>query len=273
MPNFSILLPSSDKQLAGGNPLAPDMFDYRTSNTFNYFNELNQDRRALITALHAAIENPDIDTEALLAPGKGEDLDTLIQVVQNIYSAPLMSTLERYGPGTLYQTADFTSLPTGAQRRLLEEGIIFSGLFGILRPDDLIPEYRLPVGSVLPEIGKPTDYWRNAVSAKLNETLKGQFVWNMLPPEFEAVWDDDHSYDAMVRLVYARRDGENVIPVKTNPLSLHGKVVSLIVQETMESLDETFWEWKHPSGYRPNESLSSYDEETKTHTVMMVKRR
>ena len=33
---------------AGGNPFAPDMFDYRTSNTFNYFSELNRDRRGLI---------------------------------------------------------------------------------------------------------------------------------------------------------------------------------------------------------------------------------
>ncbi|TDI73741.1 MAG: peroxide stress protein YaaA, partial [Bacteroidetes bacterium] len=66
MPNFSILLPSSDKQISGGNPLAPDMFDYRTSNTFNYFSDLNQDRRALIAALHGALENTDVDKEALL---------------------------------------------------------------------------------------------------------------------------------------------------------------------------------------------------------------
>ncbi len=272
MPNFSILLPSSDKQISGGNPLAPDMFDYRTSNTFNYFSDLNQDRRALITALHGALENADVDKEALLGVS-GDNLEAVIAANTDIYSAPLMSALERYGPGVLYQTADFTSLPTGAQRRLLEEAIIFSGLFGLLRPDDLIPEYCLPVSATLPEIGNSSDYWRKAVSEKLNQTLKGRFVWNMLPEEYEAVWDNDFSYDAMVRLVFAKRDGEDVIPVKTNTLPLFGKVVSLIVQETLESLDEVFWEWKHPSGYKPIESLSSYDEETKTHTIMMVKRR
>ena len=118
MPNFSILLPSSDKQVTGGNPLAPDMFDYRTSNTFNYFNSLNQDRRALINALQAALDNPDVDNGALLGAADGE-LEQLVATDKNILTAPLMSALERYSPGVLYQAADFSSLPTGAQRRLL----------------------------------------------------------------------------------------------------------------------------------------------------------
>jgi len=151
MPNFSILLPSSENQQSGGNPLAPDMFDYRTSNTFNYFHDLNQDRRALINALHEAL-NGDESSAADILGKKGDALDALVQTNKEIYSAPLMSALERYNSGVLYQSMDFSGLPTGAQRRLLEEGIVFSGLFGLLRPDDLIPEYFLPMHAEIPEI-------------------------------------------------------------------------------------------------------------------------
>ncbi len=271
MPNFSILLPSSDNQQTGGNPLAPDMFDYRTSNTFNYFHELNQDRRALIDALHAALSGDDTGAEAILGK-KGQGLDAMVQINNGIYSAPLMSALERYDPGVLYQSMDFRGLPTGAQRRLLEEGIVFSGLFGLLRPDDLIPEYHLPIDAEIPEIGRVSDYWKDDLSKQLNETLADRFVWNLLPEQHETAWSDDHSYKAMVRLVFARRKGDEVVPITTDVLSLYGKVVCLVVEETLEDL-EFFWEWKHPGGYRPDESLSSYDDETKTHTIMMVKRR
>ena len=48
-----------------------------------------------------------------------------------------MSALDRFSPGIMYEAMNFQALPTGAQRRLLENGIIFSGLFGLLRPDDL----------------------------------------------------------------------------------------------------------------------------------------
>ena len=57
MANFSILLSPSAEKTSGGNPFAPDMFDYRSSNTFNYFHELNPERRQLINLLQDAIES------------------------------------------------------------------------------------------------------------------------------------------------------------------------------------------------------------------------
>lgn len=271
MPNFSILLPSSDKQVSGGNPLAPDMFDYRTSNTFNYFHVLHQDRRALIDALGVALDHDGFDAGAVLGE-KGDALVDLIKTNRSIYSAPLMSALQRYHPGVLYQSIDFSSLPTGAQRRLLEDGIIISGVFGLLRPDDMIPEYRLAMDADLPELGRVSDFWRETLSANLNEALSGKFVWNLLPESYESSWNDDQSYEAMVRIVFAKRKGDDIVPITTDVLPLYGKIVCFIVEETLEDL-ELFWEWKHPSGYKPDESLSSYDEETKTHTIMMIKRR
>ena len=66
MPNFAILLAPSDGKQEGGNPFAPDMFDYRSSNTFNYFNELNPSRRELIGALHRL--GHVLDTQARVVP-------------------------------------------------------------------------------------------------------------------------------------------------------------------------------------------------------------
>ena len=42
------------------------MFDYRSSNTFNYFNQLNPERRAPIDALQAQIKAADGATERLV---------------------------------------------------------------------------------------------------------------------------------------------------------------------------------------------------------------
>jgi len=150
MASFTILLPASEGKQPGGNPYAPDMFDYRASNTFNYFSDLNPDRRTLIDALHEAIEQGE-GLEKLFGI-KGDYLKQAIEANLKIYNSPLMAALDRYSPGVLYQAMDFASLPTGAQRRLLEHGIIFSGLFGLLRPDDLIPNYRLRMDASLPGI-------------------------------------------------------------------------------------------------------------------------
>ena len=150
------------------------MFDYRTSNTFNYFHQLNPQRRQLIEQLQSVVKSGEHDLEALFGV-KDKALAAAIEANLNIYKAPLISALDRYAPGVMYQAMDFPGLPTGAQRRLLEEGIILSGLFGILRPDDLIPMYKLKMDANLPGIGKISQFWKKSLSEALNETLTDRF--------------------------------------------------------------------------------------------------
>ncbi len=45
---------------------------------------------------------------------------------------------------------------------------ISSALWGLVRPDDLIPAYRLSAGVTLPDVGRLSAAWRGEVSAVLN---------------------------------------------------------------------------------------------------------
>ncbi len=222
------------------------MFDYRTPNTFNYFNELNVERRKIIGAVQKAIEAGG-NLEELFA-ANGEYLAQAISLNREIYDAPLMAALDRFSPGVMYEAMDFPGLPTGAQRRLLESGVIFSGLFGLLRPDDLIPDHRLSIESEVPNIGALTDFWRPVVSPALNRTIADAFVWDMLPDSHLAAWEDDHSYAQIVRVkFYDEKNGTRKEP-GANVAPLRGKLVNFIVRESLEEL-EPLLEWTHPDGY------------------------
>lgn len=268
MPEFTILLPPAEGKKQGGNPFAPDMFDYRSSNTFNYFNELNPERRTLINVLQQTIEEGN-DLESIFGV-KGEALEEAIKVNSEIYDAPLMSALDRYSPGVMYQAMDFAGLPTGAQRRLLENGIIFSGLFGLLRPDDLIPNYRLRMDATLPEIGKVSSYWRPHLSEVLNRNLEGRFVWNLLPNIHREAWEDQKTYEKIVDVrFYQYLNGERQ-SVTHGVKPLRGQLVNFIVRESVESL-EPLLEWEHPAGYRYDEAESKFDEEEKYALVVFTR--
>ena len=270
MPNFVVLLPPSNNKQPGGNPFAPDMFDYRTSNTFNYFSNLNSKRRTLIDALQSAIDEAD-DPDELFPELEGFELEEAVRVNEEIYDAPLMSALDRYSPGALYSATDFADLPTGAQRRMLENGVIFSGLFGLLRPDDLVPNYHLRMDGTLPDIGDVGAFWRPHLSPALNETLDGRFVWDFLPEELRAVWNNEHSYDERVRVRFIEEDesGERTEPEGEDLLQVQGQFVNHIVRETLEDLEDTE-EWSLIAGFKLDEEASSYDEDTQTHTLQMV---
>ena len=271
MPNFAILLPPAEGKKRGGNPFAPDMFDYRSSDTFNYFNALNPERRKLIDAVQHIVETSDEDTLQEIFGVKGNHLEDAIQFNRDVYAAPLMSALDRYSLGVMFKAMDFAGLPTGAQRRLLENGVIFSGLFGLLRPDDLIPNYRLRIDATLPEIGKVSKYWKPHLSALLNETLQGRFVWDLLPSVHREAWDDDHSYEQLVQVkFFVDEDGERKA-VSHNVKPLRGQLVNFIVRETVEELEPIFG-WEHPAGFRYDEAASTFDEDTKTGVIAMVKK-
>ena len=271
MPNFAILLAPAEGKKPGGNPFAPDMFDYRSSDTFNYFNELNPERRTLIDTLQEVIETQDEQALQNLFGVKGEYLEEAIKADQAIYSAPLMSALDRYSLGVMYKAMDFAGLPTGAQRRLLENGVIFSGLFGLLRPDDLIPNYRLRMDASLPGLGRITQYWKPHVSRLLNQTLEGRFVWDLLPGVHREAWDDDHSYEQLVRVKFFVEDGGERKAVSHNIKPLRGQLVNFIVRETAEELEPLFG-WEHPAGFRYDEATSTFDETTKTGIIAMIKK-
>ena len=268
MSKISILLPPSEAKNPGGNPFAPDMFDYRSSSTFNYFSDLNPERRKLITVLQETIEKGE-NLESIFGV-KGDNLNEAIESNLAIFKAPLMSALDRYSPGTMFKSMDFAGLPTGAQRRLLENAIIFSGLFGLLRPDDLIPNYKLKIDIALPELGKVSKYWRPFVSPQLNKALKDHTVWNLLPKAHRDIWDDEHTYKQMIDVnFYDVVDGElRALTHGVKPL--RGQLVNYLVREMVEGIDGVV-EWEHPAGYRYDEARTVMDEENKTVALAMVK--
>jgi len=265
MPNLTVLLAPATTKQPGGNPFAPDMFDYRTSGTFNYFDELNPERRALIDDLQKVIQDEDATAETFEL--EGYELEEFVEVNSEIYDAPLMSALDRYSPGIMYAAMDFANLPTGAQRRLLENGVIISGLFGLLRPDDLIPNYRLGMDVDFGEIGPVTDYWRPHISPLLNENLKGRWVWDLLPEVNRSAWTDEHAYEARVEVTFLEGGDEVTGP----DLEVQrGQLVNFIVRETAEDLEE-LREWEHPDDFVWDEDASTFDDETKTWNLVMAK--
>lgn len=270
MPNFIILLPPSEGKEPGGNPFAPDMFDYRTANTFNYFNQLNPQRRELINHLQEVIRGGEADLETIFGV-TGAHLEEAVAANLEIYDAPLISALDRYSPGVMYKSMDFAGLPTGAQRRLLENGIIFSGVFGLLRPDDLIPNYRLRMDASLPDLGRVATYWKPLISPVLNERVEGKFVWNLLPGVHRDAWDDNHTYEESISVRFFVEDGDERKPVTHSVKPLRGQLVNFIVRETAESL-EPLLEWRHPDGYVYDPEATEENTETGEKTIAFVKR-
>lgn len=99
-------------------------------------------------------------------------------VVQNagLCAAPAAPASSIY-TGVLYAALDYGSLHGAELRRVNRRIAIVSALFGLVRPGDRIPAYRLSGGSRLPGIGPLPAYWREAVTREVDQ---GGFIVDML---------------------------------------------------------------------------------------------
>ena len=94
--------------------------------------------------------------------------------------------------GDVYIGLDAYSLPIKKIQALQDNLRILSGLYGILKPLDLIQAYRLEMGAKLP-IGESKnlyEFWKPTITAALNKELKeGELFVNLASNEYFSAID------------------------------------------------------------------------------------
>ena len=89
-----------------------------------------------------------------VSPGQAGE----VAVDARLRGAPAAPAAEVYS-GVLYERLGLPELPKRARRRVL----IASALWGVLRPEDRIPYYRLSAKAKLPKVGGLAGFWRPAL--------------------------------------------------------------------------------------------------------------
>jgi len=103
-------------------------------------------------------------------------------------TAPTLPAIERY-TGVMYDAIDHQSLDSDAQEVFGNSVIIMSGLFGMVRPYDMIPAYKLKMGGKLLRGKTCSAVWKRAITKTLAESAEDSVIWDLLPIEHSAAWD------------------------------------------------------------------------------------
>ena len=99
--------------------------------------------------------------------------------------APCASAAELF-TGVLFAAADFASMDSAARERARALVLVFSGLFGAVRLDDRLPDHRLPMGTVLPGVGRLTGFWRAPLEEALGPLCGGRTVLDLRSGPYRA---------------------------------------------------------------------------------------
>ncbi|GAA4615618.1 peroxide stress protein YaaA [Actinoallomurus liliacearum] len=149
-----ILLPPSEGKAADGDGPPLDLSALSLP-------RLTDTRERVLGALGALCDGPAEDTRQILGLSAGQAGE--IDRNRALRTAPTLPASRLY-TGVLY---DNLGLPTLDPERAARSVLIFSALWGALRPADRVPPYRLSMSVKLPPLGPLAAVWRPALTATL----------------------------------------------------------------------------------------------------------
>ena len=143
--------------------------------------------------------------------------------------------------GDVYQGLDAYTLPQSTHARLQEAVRILSGLYGILRPFDLIQPYRLEMGTSL-KIGRKKnlyEFWKKTITEALNEEMKdGEVLVNLASNEYFRVLDSKNLRAVVISPVFKDWKNDNLKIIGFFAKKARGAMVRYILEEKAETLDD-----------------------------------
>ncbi|CAM3800756.1 peroxide stress protein YaaA [Nocardioides zeicaulis] len=142
-------------------------------------------RTRLLDALVALCR--DDPEQAATVLGLGPAQRDLVARNADLVAAPTARADAIY-TGVLYDALDPATLSPAARRRATARLAVTSSLFGIVRPGDRIPAYRLSGDAVLPGVGSVAGVWREALGGAVTDAVRGGLLVDLRSSTYAAFW-------------------------------------------------------------------------------------
>jgi hypothetical protein len=114
-------------------------------------------------------------------------IDAALAANAAVCDSATLPALRRYA-GTVYEGLDHQSLDAAQQRVAARTVLTFSGLFGVVRGDEPVPNYRVPAKAVLPGVGVAATAWRPVLDEAMPALLDRGLVVDLRSSDYAAMW-------------------------------------------------------------------------------------
>ncbi|MGW9685604.1 peroxide stress protein YaaA [Flagellimonas sp. 2504JD1-5] len=192
---------------------------------------------------------------AVLAKKKPKALSKLMSISDNLaelnwqrnqqFSTPF--TIDNARPavysfnGDVYQGLDAYTIPENKLDALQDTLRILSGLYGILKPLDLIQPYRLEMGTQLKVARKKNlyEFWKKQLTDYLNEELEdGELFINLASNEYFGAIDEKGLKVPVVTPIFKDWKNDKLKVISFFAKKARGSMVRYILDKNVKTMEE-----------------------------------
>jgi cytoplasmic iron level regulating protein YaaA (DUF328/UPF0246 family) len=216
-----VLLPPSEGKSAPATGAPVDLAELA------FAAELTERRQKLLAALEALDRVSVKRAVAMLGLSPGQAGEIAVDIA--LRGAPAAAAAEVYS-GVLYDHLGLAKLPARARKRVL----IASALWGVVRPQDRIPYYRLSAKAKLAKIGPLASFWREALAAAMPDEDAGLIV-DMRSGAYAAAWKPKQATLIAVR-AFSQKGGKRK-PISHMAKAVRGDVAKVLLEAKLAPAD------------------------------------
>ena len=218
MKDYLILIPPSEGKTPGGYKPSIKKFSQATQYIVDQWKSLSRSQWQKLLGV------------------KDKALDKAISCNSDVLNSKTFPAIERYS-GVVYNAIDYGTLTKAEQKRFNVHVRIVSAVFGLVAPQDLIPDYKFKISNL--GVDK---YWRE-INKK---SLQGAFVIDLLPQAHKKAveYNDGISIDFSII-----KNGKKV-PAGHHGKHIKGRYVRWLVQQktlneaVLKKFDEDGFQWQ-----------------------------
>jgi len=168
---------------------------------------------------------------------KGQVLEKAIEANKSILASPTLPAVERY-TGVMYEGIDYAGLEEPARKFFQEHVRIVSSVFGLLKPNDHIPDYRMKMEKL-----NAAQFWNPIISKE----LEGYYVIDLLPP----IYRKAVTYENGIAVDFVIVKDDEEIPAGNSGKYIQGRFVRFLCQNKVDdpkhfknfNEDGYQWDW------------------------------
>jgi len=182
---MKILLAPSETKKSGG--------EYSFDPSTLLFNLLAPHRMKLLHTYTNVLQQGDMKALSKMFGIKKEA--DILKYKKDIIHELTMKAIERY-TGVAFDYLGYNELEMSAQQYVDENVILFSNLFGPIRANDLIPEYKLKQGEAVSDI-KPEKFYNEHAAHLIEDYLKDEEILDLRAGFYDKFYKPGKSYTTL----------------------------------------------------------------------------
>ncbi len=252
MTNYIILLPPSEGKKKGGDESKPYRIveNLRGSNSFI---ELNLTREFIYDKLREAISVLDTRKLEKVFELKGKKMQEAVEIISDLLNEETMIAIKRY-EGVMFKAIKYSEMREKEKENFEDSVIFVDGMFGLLRPLDMIPEYKLKITSKFLDVDV-TKFWKEKLVEIFEKLFENKLVIDLLPEAHRKVVSFPKNCEYYT-IKFCTINNGKLVNVGHDSKILKGEIVNYIT--SMNKVTKADLElFKHSAGYSYSSEFSS----------------